>query len=101
MRRRRSPAGRFKIPIDALDKVQKGDRLMKKNSIAKLQVAKSQIRRMAGKQRLTVGLDLGDRASRYCILNEAGEKASEGQLPTTKAGLDSLFSKMVSCRIAL
>jgi transposase len=74
---------------------------MKKDSIAKLQVTKSQIRRMAVKQRLTVGLDLGDRASRYCILNEAGEKASEDQLPTTKTGLDSLFAKMAPCRIAL
>ena len=74
---------------------------MKKDSIAKLQVTKSQIRRLAGKQRLTVGLDLGDRSSRYCILNEAGEKASEDQLPTTKAGLDSVFAKMAPCRIAL
>jgi len=74
---------------------------MKKDSIAKLQVRKSQIRRMAAKQRLTVGLDLGDRSSRYCILNEAGGKASEDQLLTTKAGLDSLFAKMAACRIAL
>ena len=74
---------------------------MKKNSIAKLQVTKSQIRSMAAKQRLTVGLDLGDRSSRYCILDEAGEKASEDQLPTTKAGLDSIFAKMAPSRIAL
>src|SRR6266540_1908181 len=74
---------------------------MKKDSIAKLQVTKSQIRRMAAKQRVTVGLDLGDRSSRYCILNEAGGKASEDQLATTTVGLDSLFAKMASCRIAL
>jgi transposase len=74
---------------------------MKKDSIAKLQVTKSQLRRMAAKQRLTVGLDLGDRWSRYCILNEGGGKVSEDQLPTTRAGLDSLFAKMVACRIAL
>ena len=74
---------------------------MKKDSIGKLQVTKAQLRRMAGKQRLTVGLDLGDRTSRYCILNEEGLKASEDQLPTTKAGLDSLFAKMAPCRIAL
>ena len=74
---------------------------MKKNTIARLQVTKSQIRRMAAKQRLTVGLDLGDRSSRYCILGEAGEKASQDQLPTTKPGLDSLFGKMPPCRIAL
>jgi transposase len=74
---------------------------MKKDSIAKLQVRKSQIRRMAAKQRLTVGLDLGDRSSRYCILDEAGEKASEDQLPTSKTGLDAIFAKMAPCRIAL
>jgi transposase len=74
---------------------------MKKSSIARLQVEKSQIRRMAAKQRLTVGLDLGDRASRYCILDEAGNKAIEDQLPTTKTGLDSVFAKMAPCRIAL
>jgi len=74
---------------------------MKKNSIARLQVTKGQIRRMAAKQRLTVGLDLGDRSSRYCVLDEAGNQASEDALPTTKAGLDSLFAKMAPCRIAL
>jgi transposase len=74
---------------------------MKKNSIARLQVTKSQIRRMAAKQRLTVGLDLGDSSSRYCILDEAGETASEDKLPTTKTGLNSVFEKMPACRIAL
>jgi transposase len=74
---------------------------MKKNTIVRLQVTKSQIRRMAAEQRLTVGLDLGDRSSRYCILDEAGEKANEDQLPTTKTGLDSLFGKMPPCRMAL
>src|SRR6266481_4821871 len=74
---------------------------MKKDNIAKLQVTKSQIRRMAAKQRRTVGLDLGDRSSRYCILNEAGGKESEDQLATTKAGLEWLFGKMAACRIAL
>jgi transposase len=78
---------------------------MKKNSIARLQTGSkskvNQIRRMAAEQRMTVGLDLGDRTSRYCILDEAGEKASEDKLPTTKAGLDSVFGKMPPCRIAL
>src|ERR1039458_3147055 len=74
---------------------------MKKNTIARLQVTRSQIRRMAAKQRLTVGLDLGDRSSRYCILDEAGEKASEDQWTTTKTGLDSVLGKMPPCRVAL
>ena len=79
---------------------------MKKNTIAGLQAGSkkskvNQIRRMAAEQRMTVGLDLGDRTSRYCILDEAGEKASEDKLPTTQAGLDSVFGKMAACRIAL
>jgi transposase len=80
---------------------------MKKNTTAKKSPKalsnrkRNQIREVAAKQRLTVGLDLGDRTSRYCILAEAGEKVSEGQLPTTQAGLSSLFAKMPSSRIAL
>ena len=81
---------------------------MKKNTIESLQTASkaskgkvSQIHRMAAEQRMTVGLDLGDRTSRYCILNAAGEKASEDKLPTTKAGFTAVFGKMPACRIAL
>ena len=74
---------------------------MKKDNIGKLQVSKSQIRRMAAKQRLTVGLDLGDRSIHYCILDEAGERVSQNKLPITKPGLDSLFGQMAPCRIAL
>jgi transposase len=62
---------------------------------------KNRIREVAARQRLTIGLDLGDRTSRYCILDEAGEVVSESQLPTTKAGLSSMFEKMPSSRIAL
>jgi transposase len=62
---------------------------------------RNQIGQVAAKQRLTVGLDLGDRTSRYCVLDEAGEVVSEGQLPTTQAGLSSLFGKMPSSRVAL
>jgi transposase len=78
---------------------------MRKNTIARLQALskgkKSQKRGGAAKQRLTVGLDLGDRDSRYCILDEAGEMASEGKVATTKTGLNSVFGKMAPSRMAL
>jgi transposase len=78
---------------------------MKKHSTAKKQAtgkrSEKQIRAMAAKQRLTVGLDLGDRHSRYCILDEAGEKVSEGKVGTTKTELTALFGKMAPCRIAI
>ena len=60
-----------------------------------------QIRQMAKRGRLTVGLDLGDRNSRYCILDEAGEVGSEGQVATSKGGLSSLLAKMPASRVAL
>jgi hypothetical protein len=63
---------------------------------------RKQVRQMAAKLRLTIGLDPGDRTSCYCILREAaGEIVSENQLTTSKAGLDSLFAKMPSSRVAL
>ena len=80
---------------------------MKKNTTAKKSPKalskgkKNQIGQVAAKQRLTVGLDLGDRTSRYCVLDEAGEVVSEGQLPTAKMGLSSLFGKMPCSRVAL
>ena len=33
--------------------------------------------------RLTIGVDLGDRSSAYCVLNEAGEIVFEHKLATT------------------
>ena len=73
----------------------------KKSPKALLKGQQKQIRKEAAKQRLTIGLDLGDRSSRYCILDEAGEVVSEGQLPMTKTGLSSLFGKMPASRVAL
>src|ERR1700728_4356151 len=51
--------------------------------------------------RLTIGLDLGDRTSHYCILNEAGEVILESKIPTTPKGIEEVFSRFPSSRIAL
>jgi transposase len=53
------------------------------------------------KNQLTIGLDLGDRTSHYCILNEAGEVIFEHQLPTTPKGIEEVFSRIPRSRIAL
>ena len=50
---------------------------------------------------LTIGLDLGDRASHYGILNEAGEVILEQELPRTAKGIEPVFSKIPRSRIAL
>jgi transposase len=79
----------------------KKDTTAKRNQKALSKKSRNRIRQMASRQRLTIGIDLGDRQSRYCILDEAGEKVSEGPLPTTQAGFCGVFEKMPSSRVAL
>ena len=50
---------------------------------------------------LTIGLDLGDRSSFYCVLDAAGEITLEQKLPTTPEGMKQAFGKMQRCRIAM
>ena len=52
-------------------------------------------------QKLTIGLDLGDRSSWYCVLNEAGEVISEQKLGTTPKAMREVFAAMPRSRIAL
>jgi transposase len=49
----------------------------------------------------TIGMDLGDRSSHYCILNEAGEVIWESKLPTTPKGMEEVFGRIPRSRIAL
>lgn len=37
---------------------------------------------------MTVGIDLGDRFSRYCVVNQEGEVIEEGRIQTTRAALE-------------
>jgi len=52
-------------------------------------------------EKLTIGLDLGDRNSRYCVLDEQGEALREGSIPRTRKGLDRVLGTMPRGRIAL
>jgi len=69
---------------------------MKKNST----VANRGKRIFKGKK-LTIGLDLGDRWSFYCVMDEAGQVVVEQKLPTTPEGMKQVFGKMVRSLIAL
>jgi len=46
-------------------------------------------------------MDLGDRTSRYCVLNGDGEVMAERACPTTKKGMAQVFAAMSACRIAI
>src|SRR6266478_8134455 len=49
----------------------------------------------------TVGIDLGDQTSHYCILDEQGDVISEGTVRTTEAGFQEQFRHMAHARIVL
>ena len=48
---------------------------------------------------ITIGMDLGDKASRYCVLE--GEQMVEGSVATTRKGMQQRFGGLRRCRIAL
>src|SRR6202167_5351710 len=52
-------------------------------------------------QKLTIGLDLGDRWSWYCVLDEAGEVVLEQKVATTPKAMKEVFGGMARSRIAL
>ena len=51
--------------------------------------------------KLTVGLDLGDRNSWYCVLDESGRIQLEGRVRTNARALREVFGAMPRSRIAL
>jgi len=70
---------------------------MKKVSTA----AVMQSRNFSVQQKLTIGLDLGDRRSWYCVLDEAGKVQVEQPVRTTEKALQEAFGGMPRSRIAL
>src|SRR3984957_15189282 len=52
-------------------------------------------------QKLTIGVDLGDRWSFYCVLDEAGKIILEQKVPTTREAMKQAFGKIPRSLIAL
>jgi hypothetical protein len=53
-----------------------------RKSVTEFRIGTESIEKIEG-QKLTIGLDLGDRSSWYCMLNAAGEVVLERKLATT------------------
>lgn len=49
----------------------------------------------------TIGIDLGDRWSRYCVVDGKGEIAEEDRVRTTAEGLEHRFGKLQATRIVV
>ena len=67
----------------------------------KVSTAAGKQRRNISQQKLTIGLDLGDRSSCYCVLDEAGQIRLEQRIRTTAKALREVFGTMPRSRMAL
>jgi transposase len=72
---------------------------MKKNNTVTKSPRRKETVRPTG--RITIGMDLGDKTSRYCMLDGGGEVVKEDGVNTTKKGLAQTFGSMRRCRIAI
>jgi transposase len=50
---------------------------------------------------MTIGVDLGDKWSRLCVLDEHGEVCEEGRIATTAHAMRKRFSTEAPCRIVI
>ena len=85
--------------IDALE-VQKGRPAMKQNT-TELENPRRRVVRKNKQRELTIGVDLGDKTSRYCVLDREGNVLFERSTATTKKGLAQAFASMGASRIAM
>jgi transposase len=53
------------------------------------------------RERLTVGVDLGDKWSNYCIVGLDGEKLAEGELVTAQQDFTEFFQSMAAARVVM
>src|ERR1700730_8476477 len=67
----------------------------------KISTAAAKATKNFSQQKVTIGLDLGDRSSWYCLLDEVGEVLLEQKLGTTPKAMKEVFGGMPRCRIAL
>jgi transposase len=71
---------------------------MKKNNTVKQSPKRVRARETGP---ITIGMDVGDKISRYCVLGGHGEVQSEGSVGTNRKAMAQKFSGMGRCRIAL
>src|SRR6476469_1520996 len=67
----------------------------------KVSIVAARQRKTFSQATLTIGLDLGDRNSWYCVLDEVGQIQLEQRVRTSAKALQEVFSGMPGSRIAL
>ena len=78
---------------------------MRQHSTAKpgklTKTSRRELVELATKEKLVVGIDLGDRDSQICLLGGQGEILAAEKVATTKTGLNGWFETLPPVRIAL
>jgi transposase len=74
---------------------------MKKNSTVEQGVKQGRKGSKARPGSITIGMDLGDKTSRYCAIDQDGEVLFERSVATTKKGMTQVFGALARCRVAL
>ena len=70
---------------------------MKKNTTCRQSPGRRTVARQGS---VTIGMDLGDKTSRYCVLEENGEVQAEGSVATTRKAMAQKFAGLRGrCRI--
>jgi transposase len=64
-------------------------------------ISTTKIKSQVANKKVTIGMDLGDGSSRYCLLDEEGVVIGEASTPTTNAGIANVFGAMARRRVAL
>jgi transposase len=62
---------------------------------------KQVVKTTGAKRSITIGMDLGDKSSCYCVLDQDGEVVREGSVGTTKKAMTQEFGSLSRCRIAI
>ena len=73
--------------------------MKKRSSSQKSQ--KVAVKAKVAQEHVTIGMDLGDKTSRYCMLGNEGEILREGQVATAKTGIVETFGSLGRVRIAI
>src|SRR6476469_4467759 len=96
---RRPVSGRDAVGSQVIDVIEA--QIKRRPAMKKGSTAGAKASRNISQQTLTVGLDLGDRNSWYCVLDEAGQIQLEQRVRTNAKGLREVFTGMPRSRIAL
>src|SRR5216683_76391 len=70
-------------------------------AVKKLSTVRGRESKIFNEHNLTIGLDLGDRSSYYCVLDEASKVIQEANVGTNKKAMAMVFGSMGRCRIGM